>query len=258
VNRDLHKSSEPDNLLESVPALLLVGGLGTRLQSILPSTPKPLARVGNAPFLELLVRQLRSQGVRRLVMCSGHLAAQIEEEFGDGRELDVRIEYSREPRPLGTAGAVKFAEGHLSGTSEFLVMNGDSFLEMNFSRFLNFHREHGGIMSMAARKVPDATRYGTVQSDEKGRVTGFIEKTEKKGEGLINGGVYIFRHAMLQQIPDGPCSLEKDIFPSLLPSGVYAVEQDGMFIDIGTPEDYARAQTLCQDLYGAAICEKSR
>src|SRR5271163_1163889 len=99
-----------DTVQQDTPAFLLVGGLGTRLQSILPSTPKPLARVGNMPFLELLVLQLRSQGVRRMVMCTGHLADQIEEEFGDGRKWDVVIEYSRETRPLGTAGAVRFAE----------------------------------------------------------------------------------------------------------------------------------------------------
>jgi NDP-sugar pyrophosphorylase family protein len=169
--------------------------------------------------------------------------------------LDVRIDYSKESRPLGTAGAVRFAEAFLSDVSDFLVMNGDSFLELDFRRFLNFHREHSGIMSMAVRRVPNAARYGTVQSDAKNRVTGFIEKSENHGPGLVNGGVYIFKRAVLQQIPDGPASLEKDIFPNLLQSGVYALEQSGMFIDIGTPEDYARAQTLCQDLYEAAIPE---
>ena len=220
--------------------------------------PNHWPRLAIAPFLRLLVRQLRSQGIRHLIMCSGHLAAQVQAEFGDGHDLDVEIEYSKESRPLGTAGAVKFAAGYLSGVSDFLVMNGDSFLELDFRQFLGFHREHGGIMSMAVRTVPDAARYGTVQADAKNRVTGFIEKSEKHGPGLVNGGVYIFQRAILQQIPDGPASLEKDVFPNLLRSGVYALEQSGMFIDIGTPEDYARAQTLCQDLYQAAIPETSR
>ena len=152
--------------------------MGTRLQSVLPATPKPLAPVGNAPFLRLLVQQLRSQGIRRLVMCTGHLAAQVEEEFGDGHEWDVAIDYSKESRPLGTAGAVKFAERYLSEVSDFLVMNGDSFLELDFRQLLSFHREHGGMMSMAVRRVPDAARYGTVQLDTNNRVIGFSEKSE--------------------------------------------------------------------------------
>ena len=90
-----------------------MGGLGTRLQSVLPSTPKPLARVGNIPFLQLLVLQLRSQGIRRIVMCTGHLASQIKQEFGDGHKWDVAINYSQELQLLATAGAVKLAEGYL-------------------------------------------------------------------------------------------------------------------------------------------------
>ena len=252
MNSNFQGSVQSDDRAGKIPALLLVGGLGTRLQSVVPSTPKPLARVGDAPFLQLLVRQLQSQGIRRLIMCSGHLADRVQEEFGDGGGLGIEIEYSKESRPLGTAGAVKFASGFLSGVSDFLVMNGDSFLELDFSQFLKFHREHGGIMSMAVRTVPNASRYGTVQIDENNRVTGFVEKSENQSPGLINGGVYIFNRAVLRQIPDGPASLEKDVFPNLLQHRIYALEQRGMFIDIGTPEDYARAQTLCHDLYEAA------
>src|SRR6267154_4951480 len=111
VNSNLQKSARPDVLCENIPALLLVGGMGTRLQSVLPATAKPLAPLGNAPFLQLLVRQLRSQGIRHLILCSGHMAAQVQAEFGDGHAWDVEIKYSMESRPLGTAGAIKFAEG---------------------------------------------------------------------------------------------------------------------------------------------------
>ena len=241
-----------DTAQQDMPALLLVGGLGTRLQSVLPSTPKPLARVGNMPFLELLVLQLRSQAVRRIVMCTGHLASQIEQEFGDGNKWGVTIDYSQESQPLGTAGAVKLAEGHLKQASDFLVMNGDSFLELDLRQFVQFHREHGGLVSMAVRKVPDAARYGTVHMDANHRVVGFSEKTGAAAPGVINGGVYVFNRAVLDQVPHGAASFEKDIFPRVLEQGVYALEQHGMFIDIGTPEDYARAQTLCQSLYQAA------
>src|SRR5215468_2489689 len=116
-------------MMHDVKAALLVGGKGTRLQSVLPSTPKPLASIGDRPFLDLLVRQLSNQGVRNLVMCTGHLAEQVEAAFGDGQALGMSIAYSKETRPLGTGGAVKLAEKYLRDSSDFLVMNGDSFLE---------------------------------------------------------------------------------------------------------------------------------
>jgi D-glycero-alpha-D-manno-heptose 1-phosphate guanylyltransferase len=139
--------------MHDVKAILLVGGLGTRLRSVLPSTPKVLASVGEGAFLELLVRQLRSQGVRHLVMCTGYLGEQIENEFGNGRAWDVAIEYSKEQQPLGTAGAVKLAQRYLRDVPEFLVMNGDSFLEIDFRSLMNFHRGHGALATIAALRV---------------------------------------------------------------------------------------------------------
>ena len=242
---------------EDTPAVLLVGGKGARLQPILPSTPKPLAPLGNMPFLQLLVLQLRSQGIRQLVMCTGYLAEQIEEEFDDGHKWDVAIDYSKESCPLGTAGALKFAERCLPQVSDFVVMNGDSFLELDFRKFIHFHREHGGLISIAVRKVENAIRYGTVQVDTNHRVIGFTEKTGTQVPGIVNGGVYVFNRAVLQHIPDGPASLERDVFPRLLEHGVYALEQHGMFIDIGTPEDYVRAQELCDSLYRAALSNRN-
>jgi D-glycero-alpha-D-manno-heptose 1-phosphate guanylyltransferase len=235
-----------------LPAVLLVGGMGTRLRSVVPSAPKPLAPVGNQSFLELLVRQLRHQGIRRVVMCSGYLADQIEGKFGDGRAWDVVIEYSREQHPLGTAGALKLAQRHLHDNSDFLVMNGDSFLEIDFSQLIRFQRERHGLASMAVVPVQNAGRYGTVLVDSGGRVIGFMEKTGDNAPGLINAGVYVFDGAIFEHIPAGPVSLEKDVLPGVLDRGVHALEQRGMFIDIGTPEDYARAQALCGQLSDAA------
>jgi NDP-sugar pyrophosphorylase family protein len=240
-------------MIEDTTAVLLVGGMGTRLRSVVPGMPKPLASVGDRPFLELLVRQLRHQGIRHLVMCTGHLANQIESEFGSGRNLDVEISYSKETQPLGTAGAVKLARDGLRDGADFLVMNGDSFLEVDFRELIGFHRGHGGLVSMAVLRVPNADRYGTVQVDPRGRVTGFAEKTGKESPGLVNAGVYVFQRAVLDHIPDAPGSLERDVFPRLLEHGVFALEQHGMFIDIGTPEDYARAQTICDRLSDAAF-----
>ena len=250
-NNNLQAGIQP--AADDTCAVLLVGGMGTRLRSMVPSTPKPLAPIGNTSFLQLLVQQLQSQGIRRLVMCTGYLAGQIEDEFGNGHQWGVTIDYSREPYPLGTAGAVKLAERCLSACLDFLVLNGDSFLEIDLQQFIRFHREHGGLISIAVRKVENAARYGTVQVNASYRVTGFTEKNAIQGPGLVNGGVYVFNRAVLQHIPQGPASLERDIYPRLIEKGVYAFEQHGMFIDIGTPEDYARAQGLRDSLHQAAL-----
>lgn len=230
--------------------------MGTRLRSVARSMPKPLVSLGNMSFLELLVRQLAYQGIGRVVMCTGHFADQIENRFGDGHDWNVEIEYSKEPSPLGTGGAVKLARPYLQDVDYFLVMNGDSFLEINFAELIQFHRAHRGLVTMAVLQVKDSARYGTVQVNTESRVTGFTEKTGREVSSLVNAGVYVFSRTVLDRIPDGPASLERDVFPPLLAEGIYAFEQHGMFIDIGTPEDYARAQRICDRLYEAAFPER--
>jgi NDP-sugar pyrophosphorylase family protein len=239
------------NSYSDIPAVLLVGGSGTRLRSVLPSVPKPLASLGEESFLELLVRHLAAQGICRLVMCTGYLADQIETEFGDGSAWGVTIEYSREQCAMGTAGAVKLAQAYLGGASQFLVMNGDSFVEIDFARLIDFHREHDGIASMAAVHAKAEGRYGTLEVTAGNRVARFAEKTSSDGSGLVNAGVYVFDQVIFDCIGEGPGSLEKEVFPSILDRGIYALETDGLFIDIGIPEDYARAKNIRQQLYEA-------
>jgi NDP-sugar pyrophosphorylase family protein len=235
-----------ENRMQSLKALLLVGGHGTRLRSVLTSVPKPLAPVGGRPFLELLVRQLALQGICKLVLCTGYRAEQIEQTFSDGSKLGVTIEYSREWVPLGTAGAVKLAQRRLQQLSDFLVLNGDSLLDIDFQRLIGFHRGHCGVATIAAVSMLNTDRYGAVQAGADGRVNSFAEKSGNHGPGLINAGVYVFSTKILELIPEGPVSLERDLLPRLLSLGVYALEQHGIFIDIGTPADYARAQELYQ------------
>ena len=236
----------------NLKAVLLVGGLGTRLRTVVPSTAKPMASVGDRPFLELLVRQLRSQGIRRLVMCTGYRARDIQHAMGDGSSWDVEIEYSAESEPRGTAGAIKLAQPFVGDSAEFLVLNGDSFVEMEFGRLVRFHNQMRGIASIAVVRTENVLRYGTVGIERDGRVVSFSEKTNAQPGGLINAGVYVFNPEIFDFIADRPLSLEKDIFPNLLGRGVYALEQEGIFIDIGTPEDYARAQELSARMLGAA------
>ena len=244
------------NILADITAILLVGGQGTRLRPVISSTPKPLARVGKQPFLELLVQQLRRHGCRRLVMSTGYMSRQIEEEFGDGRAWGLEVKNSRESQPMGTAGALKLAGSFVADGQDFVAMNGDSFVDVDFGALLDFHRVRKGLSSLAVVRVPDTARYGTVKIDGDNRVAGFLEKTGANLPGVINAGVYVFNRGILENIPDGPASLEKDVFPKILARGVYAFEVDGMFIDIGTPEDYARAQTLFARLGHSAVADK--
>ena len=233
------------NPSDSAPkAVLLVGGLGTRLRQVVHSAPKSLAPIGNRPFLEFLVRQLASQGIRRLVFCTGYLADQIETAFGNGGEFGVTIEYSREPHALGTAGAIRFAQSLLNGLPYFLAMNGDSFLRVDFKRLIEAHQLHAGLATLAVVSVSNASRYGTVHINSENRVCAFCEKTGRDSPGLVNGGVYVFSPKILDHIPGGPASLEKEVFPNILTHGVYAMQQEGTFIDIGTPADYEHAQAL--------------
>lgn len=241
-----------------IKAVLLVGGMGTRLRAVVPSTAKPMASVGGRPFLSLPIQQLASQNIRQLVMCTGYRSEDIEQELGDGRSMNLAIEYSREQSPLGTAGAIKYAKPLLVGVSDFLVMNGDSFVEMDFGELVAFHRKSGGIAAMVVIRTKNDRRYGTVQMGIDGRVSGFVEKTAAAPNGLINAGVYIFKREIFEQIPEGPASLETDVFPKLLPLGVYALEQHGVFIDIGTPEDYAHAQEISARLNKAALGKQER
>jgi D-glycero-alpha-D-manno-heptose 1-phosphate guanylyltransferase len=229
-------------------AVLLVGGLGTRLRPAVPSLPKALASVGDRPFLELLVQQLCSQGVCQLVMCTGYLSNQIEETFGNGSDLGVTIQYSKEKAPLGTAGALKFAQSYLQYESEFLVLNGDSFLEVDFAKLIKFHRDHGRLATITVVSVKNASRYGTVRVGADGRVLDFAEKTGDSAPGRINAGVYVFNNAILASIPNEPGSLERDVFPMFQERDMFAFEQQGLFIDIGTPEDYSRANQMCDQL----------
>jgi len=232
-------------VIEKMPtAVLLVGGLGTRLRSVISEKPKALAPIGDTPFLKVLLLELRSQGIERIVMCTGHFAEQIEEEFGDGSELGIAIEYSQELQPLGTAGAIKLAEKHLEDCREFIVLNGDSFLELDFKAFVRFHRESRSVATIALRKVSNAARYGTVEVDKDGKVCSFREKLGIEEPGLINGGIYIFEREVLSGLPEGASSLEKDVLPKLLERSVCGFQTNGLFIDIGTPEDYAKAQLL--------------
>lgn len=229
-------------------AVILCGGLGTRLQAAYDSGPKALAPVSGRPFLDYQLAWLARQGVRSAVLCVGYRHAQIEARYPAGAG-DPVIRYSVEETPLGTAGAVKHAEAAIEG-EQFFVMNGDSLADVSLAELLAFHRGHNALATIAVVEVADAARYGSVALDGDGRVTGFAEKGAASGPGRVNAGVYVMERAVLAMIPAGRAySLEREVFPSLLGRSLYGFSANGSFIDIGVPEDLRSAQTVIPERF---------
>jgi len=220
--------------------LILAGGLATRLQSVAGDTPKSLMRVAGRPFIEWQFDQLRDNGLNDIVLCVGHGAGKIKDHIGDGSKWNIAIRYSHENKPLGTAGAIRHAQGML-GTDPFFVLNGDSFVSFTASEVLRFHRGKQAALTLVLAEVEDAARFGSVAINENGEILNFDEKG-KSGKGLINAGVYLITQDVLHSIPESRAvSIEKEVFPRFVGSGLYGMVTAGPFIDIGTPESLQSA-----------------
>jgi len=227
---------------ERLEAMILVGGKGTRLRSVVSDRPKPMADVAGRPFVGWLLSSLRSQGIRRIVLCTGYLGELIEEYLGDGRAWDMDLEYSRDPFPLGTGGAVRHALPRMRGR-RFLVLNGDSYCRFDLSLLTSVHERRNARATLWLVKAPDCRRYGSVVLDADGKVQSFVEKASASAPGWVNAGVYLIDRDAIEPVAnDCPFSLEADVFPALIGKGLYAVAAAGSHLDIGTPESYAAAQ----------------
>ncbi len=246
----------PDIPSGAVRAFVLCGGPGTRLRPVLADRPKSMALIRRIPFLQLLLERLKSQGVGDVILGTGYMAEKIESYFGSGRRLGMRIRYSREEEPLGTGGALKLAEPLIS--DPVLVLNGDSYVEWSLVPMLELIRAKDADMVVVLHAVADVSRYGSVALDQDGRVTQFLEKGIRAGPGLINAGVYLLRKQIVCELPAGKTiSLEREVFPRLLDRGVYGLVCTGLFIDIGIPDDFKRAQALLALRVSAASPDSS-
>ena len=240
-----------DSPTDAVRAFVLCGGHGTRLRPVLADRPKSMALIGGVPFLQLLTERLRCQGVDDVILGTGYMAEKIESYFGSGNKLAMRIRYSREHEPLGTGGALKLAEPLIS--DPVLVLNGDSYVEWSLVPMLELFRAKDADLLIVVQAVADVARYGSVALDQDGRVIQFIEKGIRAGPGLINAGVYLLRKQIVHELPaDTAISLEREVFPRLLDRGVYGLVCTGLFIDIGIPDDFKRAQALLASRVSAA------
>lgn len=222
-------------------ALVLAGGLGTRLRPRFGDLPKPLAPVGGRPFLARQLEALAAHGVREAVILAGHGADALRAELGE-RSAGVALEWSVEDEPLGTAGALRLAAPFVDGP--VWVLNGDTLAEGDPWALERDRWERGALGAVALYEVPDASARGRVEVDAGGRITRFVEKDPAwRGPAWVNGGVYAFQPALWRELPEGAGSLERDVLPRLAARGaLHGRRCAGRFWDIGTPEDWERAE----------------
>lgn len=221
--------------------ILLVGGRGTRLRGVVSDVPKPMANVAGRPFLCWILDFAEANGIVHVVLATGYMAGAISGYFG-GRWKSIDISYSKEEEPRGTGGAIGLARSQLRGETTF-VANGDTYLDFDPMRLKQTAHDSDTDISVALASVPDVSRYGAalVQS---GMVEGFAEKGTY-GSGSINAGWYFLSKEALGVIKDRPHSFETDVLANAVAQKrVAALETSGLFIDIGIPEDFARAQEL--------------
>ena len=225
-----------------LPAVILVGGEGTRLRPLTVSTPKPMLPLVDRPLLAYTFEHLHRHGVGRAILSCGYLPTPIEEHFG-ARHGELELSYRVEPKPLGTGGGIRFGAEGIEET--FVALNGDVLHGANLTGMLERHRERGAAATILLAPVDDPSRYGLVRCADDGRVKAFVEKPrpEEIDTDLINAGLYVLEPSVLELIPPGqPVSIERDVFPRLVEAGsLYGFRLDGYWRDIGTPESYLHA-----------------
>ncbi len=222
-------------------AIVLAGGLGSRLREALPDRQKVTAPIGGKPFLAKLIDWLTKAGVGRIVLAAGHRASDVETVAAAYTGRKPAVSLSVEPVPLGTGGAARLALP-MTGSDPVLVLNGDLFADIELAALRQFHTARHARVSLALVGAPSAKRFGLVEIGSDGAVCSFSEKPAASGGGAINAGIYLFERAALAALPEQtPLSLERDVFPGLINHGLYAMLFDAAFIDIGTPESLQAA-----------------
>jgi D-glycero-alpha-D-manno-heptose 1-phosphate guanylyltransferase len=229
-------------------AIILAGGLGTRLRAVLPDRQKVIAPVAGEPFLSRILRNFQIAGVTRVVLALGYRADDVIEAIGSLVPAGMTVIPSVEPQPMGTGGAIRRALA-LIGTDEVLVANGDSVIDYPLGDLIEFHRRCHSRATLLLCEVPDISRYGAVAFDATSKkILSFEEKqVGNHYPGIINAGVYMMARTLIEGFPESPHALETEILPRLCGHGLYGLDTRAQFIDIGTPEDYVKAtKFFCQ------------
>jgi D-glycero-alpha-D-manno-heptose 1-phosphate guanylyltransferase len=224
----------------NITAVILAGGLGTRLRSVIPGKPKVIAEVNNQPFIIYLLKQLDNLGLDKVVICTGYMSEVVKKEIGSNYNK-MHIIYSEEKKPLGTGGALRLAMP-LIKTQSILVMNGDSYLDINLNNFIEWATHKKTNAALCLVKMKDTKRFGRVVLNDDFRIKSFEEKNKNDVPGYINAGIYILDKELLITVPVGEfCSIESDLFQNWLHKNCYGYICDNIFFDIGTPESYREA-----------------
>ena len=220
-------------------ALILAGGEGTRLRPLTSTVPKPVVPLVDRPFIRFMLDWLRGHGVDDVVMSCGHLASGVRNVLGDGSAYGIRLRYVEEPRPMGTGGALKYAEPLLE--DRFAMLNGDVLTDLDLTFLVAQHERTGARATLALTPVEDPSAYGLVRTHDGGEVSEFVEKPapDQIDTRNISAGVYVLERSVLDLLePEQPASIERDVFPRLVGKGLYGCVADGYWLDIGTPERY--------------------
>jgi mannose-1-phosphate guanylyltransferase len=224
-------------------ALILAGGEGTRLRPLTSTIPKPVVPLVDQPFIAYMLEWLRGHGVDDVILSCGFMAQRVQGVLGDGAAFGIRLRYLEEPRPLGTGGALKFAQELLD--ERFLMLNGDTLTDIDLTAQLRQHERTGARATLALVPVDDPSAYGLVRLDRDRAVTDFVEKpgAEELDTNLINAGAYVIEREVLDSMaPAGTnISIEREVFPALVGQGLYGCAADGYWLDIGTPARYLQA-----------------
>jgi mannose-1-phosphate guanylyltransferase len=230
---------------ETLEAIMLVGGKGTRLRPLTLSAPKPLLPTAGVPFLTHQLARAAECGITHVVLATSYRAEMFTEAFGDGSELGLTIDYMCETSPLGTGGGIRNAASMLrSGPDDpVVILNGDILSAHDLPAQVDLHRKRDAAVTLHLVEVDDPSRYGCVPTDASGRVTAFLEKTPNPVTNRINAGCYVFRRSVIGQIPAGQVvSVEHETFPELISADavVMGYAESAYWLDVGTPEAFVR------------------
>lgn len=221
-------------------ALILAGGVGTRLRPLTARVPKPVVTLVDRPFIAFMLEWLHGHGIDDVILSCGFLAASVREVLGDGSAYGVRLQYVDEPEPLGTGGALKYAAELLG--ERFVVCNGDVLTDLDLAAQIAQHERTGAVATLALARVEDPSAYGLVKLEADGQVSAFIEKPsgdDRAEEPLISAGAYVLERSLLELIPPArPVSIEREIWPQLIRNGMYGYVASGYWLDIGSPAKY--------------------
>ena len=222
--------------------IILAGGLGTRLKPVINDLPKCMAPIDGKPFIDFILDYCTRQGLKRFIFCLGHLKEIIIDHLSSRNDCETL--FSIEKKILGTGGAIKNAENFIC-SNQSIILNGDTFVDINFSKLIDWHNDKGSEITLVINKINDPARYGLVNFDHNNKIQSFIEKKEGVKSGWINSGVYIINNSILESLTEGEYySLERDLFPKYLNKRFFAYQNDGIMIDIGTPESYLKSQSI--------------